>query len=394
MENVKLENITLPIAVSIRVDDVGWFEGADWRTRGLPSHSGLPRRHDPRDVQVLAKIGKGLGTKVLCNLVLGDWDIKNRLRGVPHETWDEAGWDAAKVIEKNRAFFDETFDALQSEHLEYGLHGLQHGYFVDGKLHDEKYTYPHTVKNEKGEWVRLPRDFGEFERMITLFFEIYNDWGFKKPVRVWESGNGCFGTPDTDYNREFARILHRHGIGVWEWGCWPEDTMVREDMIYINSSLGFVTWNAYDIDPSLLPSCFESGRRPGIVPNVCGHLTNFIRFQPEKNFEHASAWVDYFRRITAPFGAMIARDNEQSASQGVYARYAKVDTVDGGYRIDLAPVDAVRTELVEDEFFLALRTHELPKNCTGGRIFMHECKGDHTIYKIVRDASSSVTVKM
>ncbi|MBO7761305.1 MAG: hypothetical protein J6T24_00750, partial [Clostridia bacterium] len=137
MENVKLENITLPIAVSIRVDDVGWFEGADWRTRGLPSHSGLPRRHDPRDVQVLAKIGKGLGTKVLCNLVLGDWDIKNRLRGVPHETWDEAGWDAAKVIEKNRAFFDETFDALQSEHLEYGLHGLQHGYFVDGKLHDE-----------------------------------------------------------------------------------------------------------------------------------------------------------------------------------------------------------------------------------------------------------------
>ena len=390
-----MEQLKLPIAVSIRVDDVGWLEGADWRSMGLPSHSGLPRRHDPRDVQALAEIGRGLGTKVLCNLVLGDWDVKNRLRGVPHETWDEAGWDAASVIEKNRAFFDETFAILEgSEFLEYGLHGLQHGYFVDGKLCDEKYAYPHTVKNERGEWVRLPRDFGEFERMISLFFEIYHDWGFRKPVRVWEAGNGCYGTPDSDYNLEFARILRRYGIGIWEWGAWPSDATVREDMIFINSSLGFVTWNAYDIDPSLLPSCFEAGPRPGFVPNICGHLTNFVRFQPEKNFEYVPAWIDYFKRITSPFGAMIARDNEQSASQAVYAHYAATDRVDGGWRIDLSPVDAVRTELVKDEFFVAIRDRRVPTSCTGGRIFAHECKEDHTIYRIERDGSPVVTLGM
>ena len=390
-----MEQLKLPIAVSIRVDDVGWFEGADWRSMGLPSHSGLPRRHDPRDVQALAEIGRGLGTKVLCNLVLGDWDVRNRLRGVPHETWDEAGWDAASVIAKNRAFFDETFAILEgSEFLEYGLHGLQHGYFVDGKLHDEKYAYPHTVKNERGRWVRLPRDFGEFERMISLFFEIYHDWGFRKPVRVWEAGNGCYGTPDSDYNLEFARILRRYGIGIWEWGGWPSDATVREDMIFINSSLGFVTWNAYDIDPSLLYNCFEAGPRPGFVPNICGHLTNFVRFQPEKNFEYVPDWIDYFKRITSPFGAMIARDNEQSASQAVYAHYAVTDRVDGGWRIDLSPVDAVRTELVEDEFFVAIRDRRVPTSCTGGRIFVHECKEDHTIYRIARDGSPVVTLGM
>ena len=390
-----MENFKLPIAVSIRVDDVGWFEGADWRHMALPSHSGLPRRHDPRDVLALAEIGRGLGTKVLCNLVLGDWDVKNRLRGVPHETWDEAGWDAASVIAKNREFFDKTFEILEgSEFIEYGLHGLQHGYFVDGKLYDEKYTYPFTVKNEKGEWVRLPRDFGEFDRMISLFFEIYNDWGFKKPVRVWESGNGCFGTPDSDYNLEFARILGRHGIGVWEWGGWPRDAMVRENMIFINSSLGFVTWNAYDIDPSILHNCFEAGRRPGIVPNICGHLTNFVRFQPEKNLEYVGAWVDYFRRVTSPFGAMLARDNEQSASQAVYAHYAATERVDGGYRIDLSGVEAVRTDLLEDEFFVALRGRDLPKSCEGGSISIHECKEDHTIFKIKRDGSPVVSMRM
>lgn len=391
----KLELITLPTAVSIRVDDVGWYEGEDQRTLGLPSHSGLPRKHDPRDILVLNEIGRGLGTKVLCNLVLGEWDIKNRLRGVPHETWDEAGWDAASRIAQNRSFFDDTFAALEeSEFLEYGLHGLLHGYFVDGRLHDEKYLYPFTVKNEKGEWVRLPRDYGEFDRMLSLFHEIYNDWGFKKEIRVFEAGNGCFGTPEDDYNQAIARILHRHGIRIWEWGGWPEDVCVRDGMIFLNSALGFVTWNAYDVDPALLHNVFESPRGHGIVPNICGHLTNFIRFQPEKNFENVPAWIDYFKRVTAPFGTMLARDNEQSASQAVYARYASLDPIDGGYRIDLAGVDAARTDVVEDEFFVALRGRDVPKSCKGAAVSLHESKEDHTIYKCIRDGSSAVTLMM
>ena len=85
-----MENIKLPIAVAIRVDDVGWFEGADDRHLGRPSRTGIPRRHVPDDILTLNAIGRGLGTKVLCNLVIGEWDFKNRLRGVPHETWDEA----------------------------------------------------------------------------------------------------------------------------------------------------------------------------------------------------------------------------------------------------------------------------------------------------------------
>ena len=112
-----MENIKLPIAVSIRVDDVGWFEGADDRHLGRPSRTGIPRRHVPDDILTLNAIGRGLGTKVLCNLVIGEWDFKNRLRGVPHETWDEAGWDAAKVVNANRAFFEGSFAALEDSEI-------------------------------------------------------------------------------------------------------------------------------------------------------------------------------------------------------------------------------------------------------------------------------------
>ena len=383
-----LQDIILPTAVTVRVDDVGWFEGADERYTNRPARSGLPRRHVPDDFRVLHEIGRGLNTKILCNLVLGDWDINNRLHGVPNLTWNEAGWDAARTVNANRAHFDEVFDILEgSEHLEYGLHSLEHGYFVDGKHIDGCHFYPRRGRNERGEVVREAITPEELDRIFSLFFEIYNDWGFKKKIKVFAAPCGAYGKPTDDFNRALARAMRRHGIGIWQWGGWPGEAVV-EDMIFLRSALGFITWNAFSIDPAYFPNVFTDPRNRGFTPNFIAHLTNFIQFQPEKNFDYVPAWIDYLRRITSPFGALIGRDNEQSASQAVYTTYAKTDTVDGGYRIDLAPVDAVRNEVVEDEFFVSLRERALP-TVTGGKISVHECRPDHVIYKIHRDKGAS-----
>ena len=381
---MELKDMILPVAVTVRVDDVGWFEGEDGRYGNRPARSGIPRRHVPDDFRVLHEIGKGLNTKILCNLVLGDWDIHNRLRGVPHLTWDEAGWDAAKTVNANRVFFDEVFDVLEgSEYLEYGLHSLEHGYFVDGKHIDGCHYYPLRAKNERGEAVREAISPEELDTIFSLFFEIYRDWGFKKQIKVFAAPCGARFTPTDECNRALARAMRRHGIGVWQWGGWPGESVV-EDMIFLRSAPVFLAWNAFGIDPAYFPNVFEDKRCRGFTPNFIAHLTNFIQFQPEKNFDYVSAWVDYLRRITSPFGALIGRDNEQSASQAVYTAYAGLDTVDGGYRIDLAPVDAVRNEVVEDEFFVSLREKTLP-TVTGGTATVHEHRPDHVIYKIRRD---------
>ena len=387
---MSLKDFILPYAVSIRVDDVGWHEGADERWRNRPSRSGLPRRHHPDDVRALNAIGKGLGTKIICCLVLGEWDKYNRLRGVPHVTWDEQGWDAAGTMDM--AYTEAYFDALESsDNLEHGVHGLLHGYYENGKLVHERFLYPFLEKDETGRTVARPLPPEELETMLDLFYAIYNDWGFKKKITpVWQIGNACFGTPQDEYNRIFSRILVRKGIGAWQWGGWPKDVEVEDGMIYLNSTLGTVPWDAYDIDPSLLHNFFEAGPRPGLLPNIRSHLTNYIRFQPEKNFEYVPAWIDYFKRITSPFGAFMARDNVESASQAVYVAYSAVDTVDGGIRIDLSGVDKVRTPLVADEFYVALRGRDLPRAVTGGRIALHEWRGDHAVYKITREAGASV----
>lgn len=382
-----IESICLPTAVTVRVDDVGWFEGADERHLGLPSRSGIPRRHVPDDVRVLHEIGRGLNTKILCNLVLGDWDIHNRLRGVPHLTWNEAGWDAAKAVNANRAYFDEVFDLLEgSEYLEYGLHSLEHGYYVNDKYVDGCHYYPPRIEGKCGEAAREAITPEEMETIFSLFFEIYNDWGFKKKIKVFAAPCGSRFALTDDCNRALARIMRRHGIGVWQWRDWSGEC-VLDDMIFVRSAPCFLVWNAFGIDPAYIPNVFEDARYRGLVPNFLAHLTNFIHFQPEKNFEYVPAWIDYFKRITSPFGALIGRDNEQSASQGVYTSYAKLDTVDGGYRIDLAPVDAVRNEVVEDEFFVSLRERKLP-TVTGGTATVHETRPDHVIYKIRRNTGA------
>ena len=43
---------------------------------------------------------------------------------------------------------------------------------------------------------------------------------------------------------------------------------------------------------------------------------------------------------------------------------------------------------------VSIRDRRVPTSCTGGRIFAHECKEDHTIYRIERDGSPVVTLGM
>ena len=247
------------------------------------------------------------------------------------------------------------------------------------------------MKDEKGRTIRGPLPADEFKILVDLFYEIYNDWGFKKDIRVFQSGCGCFGTPYDDYNREFSRILRERGIGIWQWGGWPRETIVNDGTIYVNTVSGapFLNWNEYSVDPSILHDCFVQNGKLLFSSNICGHLANFVQVQPEKNFDYTKAWIDYFRRVCSHFGVVLARDNEESASQAVYSTHAKIDVIDGGYHIDLAPVDAIRTPLVEDHFYVSLREKALPREVIGGKAYVKDCRSDHVVYVIERDKDAS-----
>ena len=335
-------NAIIPLALNMIIDDVGWHNGRDERYKNRPSRSGLPRLHHPNDVLALNEIGKKLNMKIVCSLVLGEWDRKNILRGVPHVTWDPEGWDAAGAIDLE--YTERYFKALEeSEYLDYALHGLQHGYYVDGKLITECPYYPYSKKDENGNRIVnwLPPE--EFEEVVRLFFEIYNDWGFKKKIRIFASPGGCLGTPEDEGNKIYADILKKYGITVWgnRWPCFEQSSETLEELMLVKT-YGKIPWDAYDVDPRLLEiSTKENGKE--IFPSFVGHLTNFIRFNPENNFERVDDWVNYFLKQAEEFGIMLARDIEFSAAQALYQRFATLTEEENEIKIDTAAVDAKAT---------------------------------------------------
>lgn len=384
-----MSNIKIPTALILVVDDVGWHNGRDDRLNNRPSRSGLPRFHHKNDVLALNEIGRGLDMKIVCSLVIGEWDRKNILRGVPHVTWDEEGWDAAGIMDKE--YTEEYFRALEdSEYLDYSLHGLLHGYYENGKLISELQYYPLSGRDADGK--RIPRwlPSEEFEKMLSLFFDIYNDWGFKKKIVTFVSPCGCLGTPKDAGNIEYARIIRKYGMIYWNNG-WPmfDGAVDTVGGVITSKSYSLAPWNAYDVDPSAL-KLFITEDSTDIRPTCCEHLTNFVRFNPKKNFEGVRAWVDYFKRQAEVFGVMLARDNAFSCSQTLYSKYAKIEECDGKYVIDLSAVDAIDAVGKKNEFYVSLKNGEEPKSSVGGEVSLYEVKENFKTYKIVRDGSNTV----
>ncbi|MBR5314967.1 MAG: hypothetical protein IKU45_06110, partial [Clostridia bacterium] len=67
----------IPNAVQITMDDIGWFIGHDNRAKNEPSRTGIPRQHHPLDYRAVNEIGKAIGMKIMCPLVIGEWDKNN-----------------------------------------------------------------------------------------------------------------------------------------------------------------------------------------------------------------------------------------------------------------------------------------------------------------------------
>lgn len=385
-----MKNVILPVAIELVVDDVGWHNGADERYLNLPARSGLPRFHHPDDVKALNAIGEALNMKIICSLVLGEWDRKNILRGVPHVTNDEKGWDAAGAMdpEYTRAYFEAL---EESKYLDYSLHGLNHGYYENDVLNTARQYYP-TIRDEKGNPVDfrfLPKE--EFARMVDLFMEIYKDWGFKKDIVTFVSPCGCMGTPEDEGNKAYAEVLRARGIKYWcnSWHAYDPHVCTVEGLI---STKGYdiVTWNAYDVDPDYFEPIGE-GSAEGVALGT--HLTNFIRFNHEKNFEYVPKWVNYFKKQAEVFGFLLARDMEDCSSQAMYVRFAKLTEEKDGFTVDLTELDKQQPLALRDEFYVSIRDPRTPTVSDGGEIALYETKGEFKTYKIKRTKGNKICVK-
>jgi len=387
-------NITIPAALQIRVDDVGWFIGDDERYKGYPSRTGIPRLHHPDDYIVLNELGKALDMKLGCAFVIGEWDKNNRLRGVPHVTYDSKNWDRASKIDCKCA--EKCFENIEnSEYLNITYHGLMHGYY-DGNLQvTERQFYPLEYDAANGCYkknhVHLPLD--EFRRHLDLFFEIYNDWGFTKKINTFSAPNGAVGVPSE--NADYAKILRdEYGIIYWPnaWTHFTDNTDVVEGVICYKGKT-VTPWNTYDVTPKNLSFLVNEDTEVPLA-DAGYHWPNFLRYNPENNMERLPEWIDYFHRQAEVFGAMLSKDTAFAASQIVYNRFAKLDITDNTCIIDLSEVDSKQAVGLRNEFFISIRNGVIPESCIGAGIELYETKQQFRTYKITRANTQNVKLTL
>ncbi len=385
MEN----SIKIPVAIQIRVDDVGWHIGADERFKGLPSRSGLPRKHSVLDYPVLNEIGKGIDMKINCSLVLGEWDKDNILRGEANVTYDRYGWDRASEIDYDYA--QKAFEILEnSPYISYTYHSLLHGFYYKDKLVTERVLNPFKYDAEKDEYIKDEYTWlseEEFRRHLDLFFKIYDSWGFKKPVKSFACPCGCWWSTEDDGNKMYAKIISEYGMNVWEngWGALGENGMgVCNGVVCLKTPRDVTNWDAYDVDPDYLNLYYPEGSE-NTGPDFCSHWTNYLRWNPEKNMECVPKWISYFKRQSEVFGFMLSKDVEFAGSQAIYSRFAKLDFAENKCLIDLSEVDAANAIVLKNEFYISLKNGIIPKVCVGGKIEEFETKKEFKTYKITRD---------
>lgn len=377
------DSVTIPAALQIVVDDVGWMIGYDRRWEDEPSRTGMPRRHVLADYQMLGDLGQALDMKILCPFVIGEWDRGNRLRRLPDASKMGAKWDSAPYLRADEAAIFR--DYLEScAYIELGLHGLLHDRWHHGKLIGprEFYIPEGYVKGAPEKLAPEP----VIRAHLDTYFDIYADWGFHQGIRSFASPGSSYG--DSWKTDDLARIIAGYGIRYW-CNTGFDACLVRSGIIINPKDITLAPWEAYDLDPESLPD-FE----PDQAGIVGAHWPNFLRFNPEKNDANLEAWTAFFKRQGERFGMILAKDFAFASHQQRIKRTARTCFRDHQFIINLSAVDQQRASGDDHPVYVSIRHGLVPAACSGGRIETYQVHRDFCHYAIHRTGDPFIAITL
>ena len=385
------KNVVLPTALQICVDDVGWFIGSDDRYLSRPSRTGMTRRHVPEDYIAVNEVGKAIGQKIMCPLVLGEWDKDNILRGEIGVTFDPENWNRASQIDMKLA--QRCFEAAESsEYIEYAVHGVLHGnYDAEGKqitelecfeCEDKKVDYSGYINS--GDGLLKTQSEEEIAHRFELFFKLYDMWGFKKKIRSYAALNGLPRHLKHSDMSALASVLKKNGIKYWanSWSKPTGYTDFVDGILYMEKCCNCrIPWNACDVDPRYVQDFVkDTDEDTGTVMST--HWPNFLRFNAQNNLENVEKWADFFKRQSEIFGLMISKDIAFAGSQCVYHNYSKITEEKDLITVDISEAKEKGSDFISGEFYISLKNDLIPKEVTGGELELYEIHKEFKTYKI------------
>ena len=380
---MKAEDIRIPAALQLAIDDVGWMDGRiPYWDNWSPNRTGMPRRHVLEDYIVMNEVGRSIGMKINILFVLGEWDRHNILRKVPYASKYGEAWDSAPFLDAREA--EKIRDYLNScDYLEIGIHGLLHEAWDEkGNCLGGEFTVPADFQ-PGGPLVPVPEWY--LRQHLDAFFEIYHDWGFTQKIRSYTSPGHCKGAYQTDY---YARTLKEYGVRYCHDGDTDPICLVKDDIISIRRSVDLAPWEAYDINPAKL-AVYEP-EQAGIIS---AHWPNLLRYDPDENMERLDAWKAFFERQASVFGLILSKDIGFAEHQLLYHHFAEWKEEQGKIKIDLTKVDVMAPAGLRQPLYVSVRDQVGPIRCEGGILSVYEKQKSFCTYKIERTEASVILLE-
>ncbi len=340
--------IIFPRPFAFAIDDMGWNIGndaGDVDHQG-PYRIGIDRRMGIDDYRGIVEVGKQVGVRIQGLFVLAEMDRENILAKYPTTTWQGKNWNNSGNVNQEQIDI-MNFVKQNAANLEFGLHGVGHEYWLDGK-------------KKRAEWYctddNHPWPEASMEEHIQCFKDImaqYNlspEYGQSFPESFVPCAYGYFWNPEGDYstgevmagagvkyvNTLFDYIRELNPPAEPNGGGFDHGVIVVNRINYGND------W--YKL--SSLPTVDLNEQESDIIES---HWSNWLaqdQFLQEKTNQE---WVDYYRMVQSSADRYVAKNTEQFFSQWLYKKYTTVtQTGEGLVSIDNSamPADAYQNDIL------------------------------------------------
>jgi len=319
--------MVFPRPFAVVVDDLGWMHGGSQDPQNGPYRIGFKRDLIAQDYLPMIDIGKAVGVRIQGVFVLCELDRENAVAQLPSATREGSKWNNTANVSPEQIRIMDTV-RTHSAHLEFGLHGVGHEYWENGR-------------RRRAEWYNLqdkrPWSEAEIRAHLEMFRKVMAQYGLTKeqghsfPESFVPTAYSYYWNPSAK-PYSLGRILREYGVKFVNTafseipelhppasGSGDFDNGV---LVLDRHNFGNEWW-----EPATLPRQPLAAFDTDIIE---AHWVNLLAtddiFQATVN----AKWIALLQSVQATEGHYLAKNTEQLYSQWLYKQHCKVTEPEPG----------------------------------------------------------------
>lgn len=325
IDNNNHSKLIFPRPFAIAIDDMGWNIGNNdgYDTLNGPYRIGLNRKMGLKDYKCVVAVADSLNIRFQGLFILSEFDKKNILKNYSTTTWMGKNWNNIYI---NSEEADEIMEFIktQTAHLEFGLHGVGHEYWLE------------NGERRRAEWYNIDNNKPWPKEQISLHIEafkkIMSQYGLNKenghsfPESFVPCAYSYYWNPDGNYSSgsmlnpmgvKYANTLFAE-VEELNPPTNPNGGGIDHGVLVVNRINYGNPW--YEV--SSLPTVPIENQESDIIET---HWSNWLAQDDFLQETTNQLWIDYFRNIQKVPDRYIAKNTEQFYSQWLYKKYSEIE---------------------------------------------------------------------